>query len=193
MRKLIVRMSVTLNGFVGGPKGENDWIFAHNSADQEAWHLEHMRDTGLHLMGRRTFHDMKAHWPTSKESYAAPMNAIPKAYFSRHADAVKEKEGGGAGDMASWNAARRITGDLVTELQKLKAEDGKAIVAWGGTGFVRSLVTTGLVDEYQFIVFPGALPAGMEIFSALQEPLTLRLVGLERFDSGVVAHSYVPA
>jgi len=112
MRKLIVRMSVSFNAFVAGPKGESEWIFAYHSPDQEQWHLTHMWDTGLHLMGRKTFRDMKAHWPTSKESYAAPMNAIPKAFFSHHAEAAKDTEGGGEGDIASWNAARCLSGDL---------------------------------------------------------------------------------
>jgi dihydrofolate reductase len=192
MRKLIVRMSVSLNAFVAGPNGESEWIFAHDSPDQERWHLAHMWDTGLHLMGRRTFDDMKEHWPTSTESYAAPMNAIPKAFFSHHADAVKETKDGDAGDIASWNAARCITGDLVTELKNLKAEGGKSIVAWGGTSFVRSLVPTGLVDEYQFIVFPTALQGGAEIFSGLEKPLGLKLVALDRFDSGVMAQTYRP-
>ena len=192
MRRLIVRMSVSLNAFVEGPNGESHWIFEHHSPDQERWHLDRMSDTGLHLMGRKTFRAMKEHWPTSRESYAAPMNAIPKAFFSHHADAVKETEGGGAGDIATWNAARCLTGDLVMELKALKEEDGRSIVAWGGTSFVRSLVPTGLVDEYQFIVFPVALPGGGEIFSGLEKPLGLRLVALDRFDSGVVAQTYRP-
>ena len=67
MRDLILKMSISIDGFVGGPDG-----------GIKIW------NASLHIMGSRTFHDMAAYWPTSTEVFAAPMNQIPKAVFSRH-------------------------------------------------------------------------------------------------------------
>jgi dihydrofolate reductase len=140
---------------------------------------------------------MKGHWPTSDDAYAAPMNGIPKAYFSRggadDSSTSGASEDSGEGDIESWNEAPCLTGDLAVEIRKLKEQDGKPIVAWGGAGFVRSLIPTGLIDEYQFLVHPVALPVGLEIFSGLDAPLRLQLTALERFDNGVVAKTFYPA
>ena len=83
MRKLILKMSVTIDGFVGGPNGELDWIFQTLGEDATAWTMDHLSQAGAHLMGRRTFHDMAAYWPSSTVAFAAPMNDIPKIVFSR--------------------------------------------------------------------------------------------------------------
>jgi dihydrofolate reductase len=202
MRKLILKMSTSTNGFVGGPKGELDWMMAIDGGSSKAWQLARAWDASLHIMGRKSFDDMKSLWPVSDDDYAKPMNAIPKAYFShggaKDAAAAPAPKGAdaqakGEGDIESWNEAPCLTGDLSAEIRKLKEEDGKPIIAWGGAGFARSLIRTGLIDEYQFLVYPVALPAGLEIFSKLDTPLRLRLAALEGFDNGVVAKTLHPA
>ncbi len=202
MRKLILKMSMSTNGFVAGPHGELDWMFGGDQAGSKAWQLARAWDTSLHIMGRKTFNDMKSYWPTSKEAYAAPMNSIPKAYFSRSALSGSKSEerrkaihsaGASEGDVESWDAAPCLTGDLATQIGKLKEQDGKPIIAWGGAGFARGLIPSGLIDEYQFLVHPVVLPAGLEIFSTLAAPLKLKLVAFERFDSGVLAKTFEPA
>ena len=83
MRKLILKMSMSLDGFVGGPNGEVDWIFPSMDKGATLWTLESVWMAGFHVMGRKTFHDMAAFWPYSSEPFAAPMNAIPKLVFTR--------------------------------------------------------------------------------------------------------------
>ena len=76
---------------------------------------------------------------------------------------------------------------------KIKAEPGKPIVAIGGAGFMRSLIATGLIDEYVLASHPVALGSGLPIFTDLAEPLYLKLVDLKRFPGGAVAHTFHPA
>jgi dihydrofolate reductase len=80
-------MSISIDGFVGGPDGGSKWVF---DSDQEAtaWTVETVWNASLHIMGSRTFHDMAAYWPTSAEVFAPPMNQIPKAVFSRQGPAI---------------------------------------------------------------------------------------------------------
>jgi tetratricopeptide (TPR) repeat protein len=47
-----------------------------------AWAVERLWRAGAHVMGCATYRDMAAHWPSSSEPYAAPMNQIPKVVFS---------------------------------------------------------------------------------------------------------------
>src|SRR5438309_1107322 len=83
MRKLILRMQISLDGFVSGPEGEVRWIFDSMDDGLTRWTVGTVSRAGLHIMGSRTFSDMAAYWPTSDEPIAAPMNLIPKMVFSR--------------------------------------------------------------------------------------------------------------
>ncbi len=198
MRALILKMSVSLDGFVGGPKGEVDWIFGD---DQEAkdWSVETVSNASLHIMGSRTFHDMAAYWPTSTIAFAPAMNQIPKAVFSKRGPAVLKA---GAGDTQtgqlqpgaeSWAEAYVAGGDLAHEITKLKAKDGKPIVAHGGAAFARSLIAQNLVDEYALMVHPIALGKGLPIFCDLPAPRPLKLVSAKVFPGGCMAQIYRPA
>ena len=200
MRELILGMSVSLDGFVSGPEGEIQWIF---SGDQEAiaWKVENARNAGLHIMGSRTFQSMAAFWPTATTVFAPPMNQIPKAVFSKQGPAVLKAAAQGlrhaqAGQLQpgaeSWAEAHVASGDLADEITRLKAQDGKPIVAHGGAAFARSLIAQNLVDEYVLLVYPIVLGKGLAIFSDLPAPRPLKLVRSKAFPGGAVAQIYRP-
>ncbi len=82
------------------------------------------------------------------------------------------------------------SGDLAEEITRLKAQEGKPIMAHGGAGFARSLVALGLVDEFVLLVHPVALGRGLPIFSDLAAPAPLRLMSSRAFPGGSVAQTY---
>jgi dihydrofolate reductase len=176
-------MSVSIDGFVGGPKGELDWIFETYDEDATAWTIATLWDTGVHIMGSHTFHDMAAYWPSSTEPFAAPMNEIPKVVFSRRSVTTSPKTG-------SWENARVASGDLAEEIARLKREPGKFILAHGGAGFAQSLVQLGLVDEFRLLIHPVALGTGLPLFSKAPKPISLKLLSSTRFPSGSIANVY---
>lgn len=90
----------------------------------------------------------------------------------------------------SWLKPKVCTGNLATEIKQLKRDSGKPLLAHGGAGFARSLVATGLVDEFRLLVHPVVLGKGLPIFSELPKPLYLDLVESVRFTSGTVALVY---
>src|SRR5258707_7043314 len=146
MRDLILKMSISIDGFVGGPDGGLKSVF---DSDQEAtaWTVETVWNASLHIMGSRTFHDMAAYWPTSTAVFAPPMNQIPKAVFSRQGPAILKaadttaalrdaRATKGTDQPAalqpggeSWAEAYVASGDLAEEVAKLKAQDGRPIIA----------------------------------------------------------------
>jgi dihydrofolate reductase len=91
MKKLILKMSMTIDGFVGGPNGELDWLFRSLDSEATKWIAETIWQAGVHIMGSRTYADMAAYWPSSRDLLAAPMNEIPKVVFSRTWDAKEPK------------------------------------------------------------------------------------------------------
>lgn len=189
VRKLVLKMSVSLDGFVGGPNGEVEWVFDSIDDEARSWVVETLWSAGTHLMGRRTFEDMVAYWPTSTEPYAAPMNEIPKVVFSRRGPIA----GGARTAAAGWSDVPVASGDLVEEIARLKRADGKDLLAHGGASFARNLVAAGLVDEYRLLVHPVALGRGLPLFSELRAPAALRPVSTRVFGSGAVARVLRPA
>ena len=205
MRKLILKMSITLDGFVGGADGKIDWLFETIDEETRKWIANTVGQAGVHIMGSRTYADMAAYWPSSTDILAAPMNQIPKVVFSRTKDpklsattraledANREARVDQARAAASWSQPRIASGDLAQEIMRLKEESGNDIIAHGGAGFARSLAASGHIDEYQLLVHPVALGRGLAIFSELPKPLRLALVTTARFPGGAVAHVYRPA
>jgi dihydrofolate reductase len=209
MRKLILKMSISVDGFVGGPNGEIDWIFKSSGEDSTAWTVGLIDKAGAHLMGSRTFHDMAAYWPTSSQAFAPPMNNIPKVVFSRKGLAGPDRGGTTAAlkdasahipvdtskaaeGAESWARPRVMTGDLAEAIAQLKSEPGEDLVAHGGANFASSLAAAGLVDEYALLVYPVALGQGLPLFAGLDRPLALQLVSSTRFAAGSMAQVYRP-
>jgi dihydrofolate reductase len=197
MRDLILKLSISIDGFVSDLDGTNRWMFG---ADQEAkaWSVETIWNASLHIMGSRSFLDMAAWWPTSTDQFAPPMNQIPKAVFSRQGSAFDEARAKVSTIQSaelqtgaeSWAEAYVASGDLASEIAMLKAQVGKPIIAHGGVRFARSLVAQGLVDQFVLFVIPVALGKGLPLFSELAAPMPLKLTSSKAFLGGAVAQVY---
>jgi dihydrofolate reductase len=178
MRRLILRMSVSIDGFVAALNGAHDWGYQNEDAAAREWKLDSLRRAGAHLMGSVTYKEMAAVWPTSSSAYAAPMNDIPKVVFSK---TLKT---------ADWAETRIARGDLVEEVDRLKREPGNDLIAHGGATFAQALSREGLVDEYRLIIQPVALGTGLPLFKDLPGSLYLDLIEARTFASGAICHVY---
>lgn len=194
MRKLIMKMSLSIDGFVGGPKGEKDWVFRSSTEESRAWLVEKTREAGLIIMGRKSFANMGAYWPTATGPFATPMNEIPKAVFTKNGyKGLNLPNADQSAAVKSWNEARIINGSLAEEIKHLKSQPGKPIYAIGGAGFIRNLIATGLIDEYHLITHPVLLGEGEQVFNGVAKPADLKLIEAKAFSGGIVAHIYHPA
>ncbi|HEV2674474.1 MAG TPA: dihydrofolate reductase family protein [Aliidongia sp.] len=199
MRELILKMFMSLDGFVGTMDDDHSWMI-HPDPVAKAWGVERAWNASLHVMGSRTFQSMAGYWPTATDEYAAPMNQIPKAVFSRRGPAileaarvVQDKPDALQLCAESWAQAYVASGDLVAEVARLKAQDGKPMYAHGGASFARSLIVHGLVDQFDLVIHPVALGQGVPIFTELSHPRRLTLVSSTAFPKGSIAQIYRPA
>jgi dihydrofolate reductase len=179
MRKVVLMMSISVDGFVKGPELHAG---AFTEPDElKRWKLNRTSAAGTHIMGRVTYEEMASYWPTSTDAYAAPMNAIPKVVFS---NTLAE---------ANWPKSSIARGDLTDEIRTLRDQPGGEIIAWGGASFAQSLSRAGLVDEYVLVIHPVAFGSGLPIFRDLPGPLSLELIEAQTFGTGTVLHVYRPS
>ena len=165
MRELILKMFISLDGFVGSTDGDNSWMINPDPV-AKAWAVEKAWDTSLIVVGSRTFQHWAGYWPTATDEFSAPINQIPKAVFSRQGPAILEAARAVANKPStvqpsalqpgaqSWAQAYVASGDLVAEVGRLKAQDGKPMYAYGGASFARSLIAHGLVDQFDLAHIP---------------------------------------
>jgi dihydrofolate reductase len=190
MRKLMMKMSISVDGFVATANGKTDWIFKTSDETSRAWVVGLFQTAGLHIMGRKSFQDMASYWPTATGPFAAPMNEIPKAFFTKTGFKGILPDAKQSPAAASWAEARVFDGDLAEGIRELKSEPGKPILAHGGAGFMRSLIATGLIDEYHLVTHPAVLGEGLAIFNGVERPLDLKLIDAKIFPGGIIAHTY---
>ncbi|MGO4703590.1 dihydrofolate reductase family protein [Dyella sp. 2RAB6] len=188
MRRLILKMSISLDGFVAGPNGEMDWMLRSRDEGGRNWVEETLWQAGLHIMGSRSFFAMAGYWSTANDPLAAPMNEIPKAVFTRQSALDVSAAGSG-----NWPQAEIINGDLATEIARLKQQPGKYILVQGGVEFAQNLAAAGLIDEYRLVVHPVVLGQGQALFARVPKPLDLQLHASTVFRSGTTALVYRPA
>ena len=55
MASLVLKMSVSLDGYVAPIDGSTDWIAAGGSDDALSWTVETVSNAGAHLMGVATY------------------------------------------------------------------------------------------------------------------------------------------
>jgi dihydrofolate reductase len=180
MRRVVLQMGVTLDGYVAGTGGEGDWGLPPEHPDVRAWKVASLRQVGTHVMGRVTYEQMAEYWPNATGEYADFMNALPKVVFSKTLRA------------AGWVGTRIARGDLTEEITALKSEAGGEVMAHGGAAFVQSLSRFGLIDEYRLVILPVALGAGLPLFKDLVKPLRMDLAEARTFPDGTAIHVYQP-
>ena len=179
MRRLILQMGVTVDGYVAG-SGEGDWRLGPEDPGVRAWKIASLRKIGTHIMGRVTYEQMSRHWPSSTDEYAPFMNDLPKVVFSKTLPS------------ADWAPSRIARGDLDKEIAALKNETGGDIMVHGGAAFVQALSRHGLIDEYRLVILPVALGDGLPLFKNLDTPLRLNLSESKTFPGGTLINVYEP-
>ena len=178
MASLVLKVSISLDGYVAPPDGSGAWMAAGSTADSRDWVVDTVSGAGAFLMGATAYTEMAPYWPSASGPFAQPMNELPKVVFSNSLTS------------ADWGPATIATGDLADSVTRLKKEHADGyLLALGGPRFVRSLVENALIDEYRLAVHPVVLGAGERIFPA---PLTLEPVSTIAFSGGAVGHVFRP-
>lgn len=90
--------------------------------------------------------------------------------------------------LVDWNP-RLVTGDAVTEITRLKTEEGGPMDV-GGATLTAAAMHDGPIDEYAIVTHPVPAGGGTLFFTALDDWLNLNLVETRTFPYGVLLTRY---
>lgn len=179
MRKIILDLAVTLDGFVEGPNGEVDWCI-----------MDDDMDFGRFLSGidtifyGRVSYDMWGNFQPEPGSDETEM-LVWSAVHSKKKYVFSGKPG-------QDSNATFITSDFSIKVAEIRQQEGKDIWLYGGAKLVTTFIDLDLIDIYRISVHPTVLGAGKPLFQNLKKRLNLQLLQVNRFRSGVVQLVYEP-
>jgi dihydrofolate reductase len=216
MSRLVVDISVSLDGFVAGPNqsleeplGENgemlhDWVVAtkqfkemHGGEGGETGidndiGAEHLAGMGATIMGRHMYSGGEGPWEDDPKARGwwgdDPPYHHPVFVLTQHAREPLPMEGG--------TTFHFVTDGIESALEQARAAAGdKDISLAGGGQVISQYLKAGLVDQMQLHVVPIFLGDGARLFDGHvgQAPGQLQLTRVIESPSGVVHLKYEPA
>jgi len=169
MRKVILQLAVSLDGFIEGPGGEFDWCFT----DDDYGMTDFFKRIDAIFIGRKSYE-----LALSMGGSAPPgFPALREYVFS---NSLSKVDGNRV----------LVNGNLSEEVNKIKNEPGKDIWLFGGASLTSSLINLDLVDEMSLAVHPILLGAGKPLFENLPGRVALKLINSITYPSGLVMLSY---
>ncbi|SRR5258708_39350317 len=194
MRKIIVFMSLTLDGVMQAPGRPDEdrrggfehggWALPYADPDMGKVAMQSMAGTDGILLGRRTYEDFYAVWPnrTDGNPFTAMLNNTEKFLASRTLQ-----------EPLPWVNSTLLKGDAAEAVARLKEQPGKDIVVLGSGDLVQSLVGCNLIDEYVLQIHPLILGSGRRLFNDSGSRVALKLVDTKTTSTGVMIGTYQPA
>jgi dihydrofolate reductase len=169
MRKIILGVAISLDGFIEGPNGEYDWCFT----DQDYGLSDFSKRVDAAFLGRKTYEMMLAMGGVG----GAGFPKLKEYVFSTSLEKVND-------------GVTLIKNDIEAEVTKIKMQPGKDIWLFGGAGLTTSLLNFGLVDEMSLAVHPIVLGGGKPLFNDIKDRISLTLLDTKTYSTGLVSLTY---
>jgi dihydrofolate reductase len=185
VRRIVVSMWTTLDGYVAGLQDEMDWLEVDDA--MMAYEKSLVTAAEALLLGRRTHADFAGAWPKiarddaeapATRAYAQRVDDMPKIVVSR------------SGQTAGWDNTSRLDSLDADAVAHLKNGGDGDLVVYGSLRVIAALQQLGAVDEYHLLIHPTAIGEGKALFAA---PTRLQLHAVETFPSGVTLMRYTTA
>jgi dihydrofolate reductase len=168
MRKVILGVAVSLDGFIEGPNREYDWC-----STDPAYNLsDFFKRIDTIFVGRKTYE-----MSSEMEGGGAGFPKFKEYVFSTTLDKVKQ-------------GATLLKDNIKTEVEKIKNEKGKDIWLFGGASLTTSLMNLGLIDELSLAVYPVLLGGGKPLFNNIKDRIKLTLITNKTYPTGLISLTY---
>jgi dihydrofolate reductase len=176
MRKIIVYIATSADGYIARKDGSVDWLDRprpkHNYGMGEFW-----KSIDTILWGRKTYDLVLRFQKEGKDSpdnYGGLRNYAfsrkPPKKVARGFEFVKEP--------------------IKKFANRLRAQKGKNVMMMGGAGLIASFLDAGEIDEFIIHVIPTFIGEGIPLVAPGHRTVPLKLLSVKKFTDGVVRLHY---
>lgn len=187
MRRIVVSLWTTLDGFAAGPNDEMDWI--RGDEDMSAYERSFVEDADILMLGRKTFGDFASHWPRVAHENADTAEGKSQQTYARRVDAIKKIVVSASGNVAEWQNSEVLSRIEQKAIDRLKRGIGGDIIIYGSLSVIDALSRLNRIDEYHLLLHPVVLGEGKPVFGKARR-VNMELHSAEPFKSGVVLMKY---
>jgi dihydrofolate reductase len=179
MGRIVVTEYISVDGVVEAPSGSEQfervgWTDAFSRGpDGDQFKVDETIAADAQLLGRVTYEQFAATWPSYEGEFADYFNAMPKYVVSSTLS-----------DPA-WNNTTVISDDVVSEVGKLKQRHERDVLVHGSPQLARTLIEHDLVDALHLLVYSVIVGAGKRLFDGTSETKPLELGATRTFGDGV--------
>ena len=191
MAKLVLSMTMTLDGFFAGPGGELDWMTQAPDPEFSRDNVAFFDRFDRGFIGYPTGSGMIPYWleVAGNPQASADARALAEAVSRLHAILLSDRE-----EPVPWENAELLVvhGDeeLADAVRKEKEKPGKDLGVPGGIRTAQTFDRLGLIDEYVLTVQPVTLGRGQRIFTGMTR---LELIDTKTYGrSGLIRARYRP-
>ncbi len=190
MRKVFLYMTMTFDGFIAGPNNELDWMVQTPDPEMNKDAVDLFRGIDAGFMGYPTASGMIPYWSSVAQNPSASKEdlGIAQAVNRLRSIIVSNKE-----EKLVWDNTELLLvkndNDLVQAVTRYKQQSGRDLGVPGGVRTAQTFARLGLLDEYILMVHPVAIGQGKPLFTSR---VSLKLISVKRYDSGVMRVCYRP-
>lgn len=185
MRKVVLLAHTSLDGFLGGPNGEMDWIKHDDEMFQYV--TDHFANVDTCLYGRVVYQMMESYWPTVLHKPDATQLELHHANWVENINKIVFSS---SLNKVTWNNTRLVKTNVAEEIAKLKKENGKNMMIFGSPRLTHSFLEQRLIDEFLINVNPVVLGKGLPLFTSPEERINFKLLNSRTFSTGVIGLHY---
>lgn len=186
MRRCILSMVVSLDGYVNGPGGE--FIPPRWSADLDRWTHEMIPAFDTLLYGRAAWQEMADYWPAAGADPAAPPPARELARFMNTARKIVFSRTLRSADAWANSVIADAPVDQIVARERVKP--GRDMVIFAGARFAQTALRAGCVDGLWILTLPELFGHGTRLFQGHDLRRGLTLTEVRRMDTGAVLTRY---
>jgi dihydrofolate reductase len=176
MRKIIVYIATSADGYIARPDGNVDWLNRPRTAGDYGM-AAFYRSIDTILWGRKTY----------ELALAFQQQGIKGAAFDPK---VKNYVFSHRPPPSPAPAVEFVTEPIPTFAERLRARPGRNIFMMGGAGLIGSFLDAGEIDEFIIHVIPKFIGEGIPLVAPRHRTIVLQSLSCRRYSDGVVRLHY---
>lgn len=167
MRKVILSLGMSLDGYIADEKGGYDWIVGDGNSNLNTENkfdfMAFVETTDTIILGKKAYEDCDMSMFSQK--------LVVFTHSPGHDENVEYRQG-----------------DIVEYLNEERKKDGKDIYVFGGAVLIQPLLKTNLIDEYIIGIIPTILGKGRKLFLEEHDPILLTTQEVMVEEGQVIIH-----